>query len=91
MICSLSENFKIVISRACSMLNETGRTDVSAILMFFASIDYSDLKAAQLKTTNYLTRLANKNEVSKKADIREKLDAFDAGCKVSRSKTFLLE
>jgi hypothetical protein len=65
MICPLTDNFRAVISRACKMLNEMDMTDSSNLLMFFASIDYSDLKAAQLKATQYLTQRLKRNAENK--------------------------
>ena len=65
MICPLTDNFRAVIARSCSMLNEIGMTDASMVLMFFASLDYSDLKTAQAQAAGYIRSKERRREKRK--------------------------
>lgn len=66
MICPLTENFKAVVSRSCTMLNEIGMHNTAKVLMFFACLDYSDRKDAMKKTNKYLYTLARYRKGEKK-------------------------
>jgi len=44
------------------MLKEMGLTDAGNMLLFFASLDYSDLKGAQSQVNKYLGLLARKRK-----------------------------
>ena len=58
-------NFNVVIAKSCAKLSEMDMNVTSAVLMFFASIDYTDLEKAQARAAEYLIALDKRGKCFK--------------------------